>query len=432
MSRIGSFALLLFLCACGGGGGNSSDIGPGESNPDLSDVSPYVLASPHVKVLKVCAVPPSLASLCTMETLPLVGQELPAPTVAEVMDRLLVSHPWMGERFEQVLSQLPPDVLTLFKGVTAIVIDSDIRPSFYSRNTAAIYLDPANLWLTNEEKATIAKSDDFRQDFGAALQFVSLRRYVKSNAYAYSFYALDGTQTRQLSDIIYPFSRLLYHELAHANDFLPPNVQPTLDRQLTPAAASVAIESHAIAGHPNTITPLSSPPLLDLARVLFNGVSATETQKSLTAALLGSDFAGDVANDMYGYTSRYEDSAMLFEEVMMKYHFDVERDIAFTDQPLAADALCDDYIVQWGVRNRLGEPAVRLRAELVVANLLPGSDLSEFFAGVQTPTLMINNQGWCQNLSLATVVPLGVRATQLPVSVIPADQFKGDRLSPEY
>ncbi|WP_020674532.1 hypothetical protein [Geopsychrobacter electrodiphilus] len=430
MSRLYSFVLLLFLCACGGGGGNSSDIGPGGSNPDLSDVSPYTQASPYLNVLKDCATAAHLTSLCSMETLPLVGQELPAPTVADLMGRVLVSHPWMGERLELVLNQLPPDLLTLFKGVTAIVIDADIRPSFYSPNTAAIYLDPANLWLTNEEKATITKNADFRQDFGSELQFVTLWRYVKSDAYAYNFYPLDGTETRQLDDIIYPFSRVLYHELAHANDFLPPATQTILDRHLTPYAASVAIENQSLPGHLNSITVLSAQLFLDLAKVLFLGVPASAEQQSLSAAQLGPDFAVDVANDIYGYSTKHEDIAMLFEEVMMKYHFDLDRDIAFTDRPLTPEPACDDYSVQWGVRNRLGEPRVRLRAEQVVANLLPDTDLSAFFSSVPSPTQMTNNQGWCQNLSLSTLVPQGVSAAALPISAPSADQFKGDLLVP--
>jgi hypothetical protein len=38
MSRICCFAALLFLGACSGGGTTSYDIGPGGSDPDLSDI----------------------------------------------------------------------------------------------------------------------------------------------------------------------------------------------------------------------------------------------------------------------------------------------------------------------------------------------------------------------------------------------------------
>jgi hypothetical protein len=423
----------LLLCACSGGGGKSSDIGPGGRSPDLSDVAPYALTGVHAAGLKDCALATASASVCTLDSLPLLGQEVVDPRVAEVMDRVLVSHRWMGVRFEQALIQLPPDLLTLFKGVTAIVIDSDIRPSFYSRNTAAIYLDPGYLWLTNEEKATIAKVDDYRQDYGAELQFVPLWRYVKDNDYAYDYYPLDGSATRQIEDILFPLARVLYHELAHANDILPPGTQENLDRLLTPRAAADAIENHSIAGHPNVITSLSFSMFPDLAQVLYAGQPASDWHKGMSAAFLGGSFENDVASDLYAYTSKYEDVAMLFEEVMMKYHFDVDRDIAFTDRPLVADPVCDDYRVQWGVRNRLGAAGVKDRAELVVANLLPGSDLAAFFAAFPLPITMAENQGWCRNLALGSPTSQSLSPNALAAARLSQpDRFKADRLAPEY
>jgi hypothetical protein len=425
MQRLCGFAVLLLLYACGGGG-TSADLGPGGTSPDLSDVSVHVSGSPYAAVLKDCALAASEASLCRMDTLPLLGHDSSTPTVADVMDRVLVSHAWMGTRFEEVLNLLPADLLTLFKGVTAIVIDSDIRPSFYASRTAAIYLDPANLWLTNAEKATISKSADFRSDFGADLQFVSLRRYTKDNEYAYPSFSLSGSETRQLTDLIYPLARLLYHELAHANDFLPPDSQATLDPQLTPFAAIATLESSSAAVQLDATAPLTSLVWRDLAEVLFRGAPATSVQMAYSGSQVGDEFASDAASDTYGYASIREDVAMLFEETMMKYHFDVDRDIAFTIVPTVGSPVCDDYLVEWGVRNRLGAATVKSRAEQVAAALLPGTDLSGFFAGVPDPTPMTNNLGWCGNLTLGAVTTLGLE----PARKIHPDQIRQDRLPP--
>jgi hypothetical protein len=426
MHRLWILAAILLFGACGGGD-KSFDVGPGGSNPDLADVAVYRPASPYAGVLKDCATAGSLNRLCTMQTLPLVGQAAAAPTAADVMDRVLVSHPWMALRFEEVLNQLPPDILTLFKGVTAVVIDADIRPSFYSSGTAAIYLDPANLWLTNEEKATIAQDPDFRSGFGAELQFVTLSRYVQNNSYAYAFFPLDGTETRQLSDLVYPMARLLYHELAHANDFLPPAAQPLLDRQLTPHAARQALANESVAAELVLTSPLTSLLWQSLAQVLFLGVPATAEQASFPAGLVGVHFAGDGATDAYGYSTIHEDVAMLFEETMMKYHFGIDRDVAFSDLPVTDLPVCDDYLVQWGVRSRIGDAAVKPRAEGVAAALLPDADLTAFLAGLPAATPMPAGVGWCANLTLGAVAPLGLAAGP----TIHPDQVRQDRLPPD-
>ena len=413
---------MLVLYGCGGGGGTASDVGGGSSPPDLSDVAVYVADSPYAPLLKGCATATAEADLCTLATLPLIGAAAPDPTVADVMDRVLVSHPWMGERFAQVLAQLPPDILTLLKGVTAVVIDADIRPSYYSAETAALYLDPADLWLTNEEKATISRSPDYRNDFGDQLQFVPLTRYVKGDSYAYTYYPLDGTATRQLSDILYPMARLLYHELAHANDFLPPARQPGLDLQSTPYQATIAVADDTVSAHLYAVAPLTSAFWPALARVLFAGVPPTAEQTGYSAAQVGDEFAADVADDAYGYASRYEDVAMLFEATMMAYHYGIDRDIAFTDRPATAAPACDDYLVGWGVRRRIGDPAVKPRAAQVAAELLPATDFDPFFIALSPPIPMNAGRGWCANLTIGTASTQGLA----PARAIPAEQIRAD------
>ena len=421
--RLCCCALLFLLCACGGDDNDATTLWP---SPNLSDVSVYNPDSPYTEVLKPCATATDGISLCSLETLPLIGQDTSTPAVANVMDRVLVSHSWMGRNFEEILKQLPPDILSLFKGVTAIVIDSEIRPSFYSARTAAIYLDPANLWLTNEEKATISQSPDHRNDFGDELQFVILARYVKDNSYANIFYLLNGTETRQLNDILYPVARQLYHELAHANDFLPPVMLPAIDPQTTPFAAVQALEAEQIARHLVTTYPLASKLWRSLGQVLYLGVPATKEQQDYTGDFVGLQFESDGASDPYAYSTIHEDVAMLFEETMLKFHFGIDRDIAFSFVPAKVDPVCDDYLIQWGVRNRLGEVSVKSRAELVVRELLVDSDLDAFFDGIPLPTPMMTNLGWCSNLNLGAITPLAYE----PARIIPPGQITLDKSLP--
>jgi len=418
--------LLLGLVACGGGGSSPAEPVFAHPHPDLADTAPFVVDGPYAAVLKPCASAVTESASCTLEVLPLLGQETSTPTIAGVMERVLVSHAWMGERFAQVLALLPPDMLELLKGVTAIVIDADVRPSFYSAGTAAIYIDPAFLWLTNEEKATISRAPDFRSDFGSSLQFVYLWRYVLGSDYAYRSFSLGGTETRQLADILYPVAALLYHELAHANDFLPPALQPTLDLQLKPlAAVGSAINSQVTTQLIDSL-PLTSALWTGLAQVLFLGSEATLEQRGYSAEFVGAAMEGDGASDAYNYTNTREDVAMLFEETMMKFHYDIDRDLGFSALPTTDTPVCDDFVVGWGVRNRLGDPVVKARAELVAAALLPEADLNALFAAFPAPAAMTPGLGWCSNLTLGAPVPLGA----VPHLELLPEQLTHDRVPP--
>ncbi len=422
--------IAILLTSCGGDGGSHHPQTPGGefTPPDLSNTLAYSSSTPYEPFLRDCAIAESEAELCIMEALPLIGQATAAPTTQDIADRLVVSHPWMGDRFLEALELLPPDIKTLLKGVTAIVIDDDIRPAYYSSNTAAIYIDPAYLWLTLEEKGTISRVADFRSNYGQALQFLQAWRYVKNSDYAYYYYSLDGTETRQINDILYPLAALLYHELAHANDMVPPSRIASLDRSQTPREAVRTLDPYRISLQLEESAPLTSQVWKALARVLYFGEPVSAAQSNYTASFVGNDFHLDAANWPYAYATPREDVAILFEEAMMKYHFDIDRDIAFLPRPLANARACDDYIVKWGRRNRLGEPRVKARAAFVAAELLPSSDLTTFFSNFPAPKEMTVNLGWCSNLDLGapTVQSLGLWRSSS------AERISRDILPPGY
>ena len=139
------------------------------------------------------------------------------------MNRVIVSHQWMGDQFKKFLENYDTndDFKNLLRATTAVVISYDVRPSFYSPTLGAIYLDPDDLWETPAQRDTINQAPDYRAGFGAELQFEMPWRYVKDNAYAYYSYPLRYRLSRSLDDSEYSFASLLYHELAHANDFFP-------------------------------------------------------------------------------------------------------------------------------------------------------------------------------------------------------------------
>ena len=401
-------SIVTVLAACGGGGGGASNFGDRlattvtDNTPTDGVFRPAVADSTYSSAIVNCinVVNDKPVSNCKLSTLPFIGQKTSAPTKADILAQTVVSHPWMATRFSQLLDQMPNDMFLLFRGVTAVVIAGDIRPSHYRSDTGAIYLDPANLWLSLEERATISKKEDFRAGFSNGLAFRSMWRYVQGSSYAYDYYPLDGAiSSRAIGDVVRPMAALLFHELAHANDFMPPAFVAQVNPQLTASDAVGNLQSSFISTGLKLQSPLNSQMQYDLGRIMYRGFTATENQKNLTAEQVGLDFSIDGASDSYNYSSQYEDVAMLFEEVMMKRHFNIDRELAFTDAPPATGATCANYVVRWGVRNRIGNPVVKSRAQLIVNKILGVTDTSVYFAGLPTPRSMTNGVDWCKNLS---------------------------------
>ncbi len=214
-------------------------------------------------------------------------------------------------------------------------------------------------------------------------------------------------------------SALLFHELAHANDFMPPAFVAQVNPQLTASDAIGNLQSSFISTGLKLQSPLNSQMQYNLGRVMFYGATATDDQKRLGAEQVGLDFSIDGASDSYNYSSQYEDVAMLFEEVMMKRHFNVDRELAFTDAPPATGATCANYVVRWGVRNRIGNPMVKSRAQLIVSKVLGVADTSVYFADLPTPRSMTNGVDWCKNLSgtFANLDGVSQKTSDQPVPV---------------
>jgi hypothetical protein len=248
-------------------------------------VFPYNNTSPYADSLVNCIYSNTLTSSCTLAQTPLLAEEVKTstepPSITMIMDRVLVSHQWMGDRFKEFLinNDTNNDIKNLLRATTAIVIAYDVRPSFYWAATGAIYLDAENFWLTPEERDTINEAPDFRADFGKDLQFVMPWRYVRNNDYASKRFSITERLPRSAEDGLYRLMSLMYHELAHANDYFPSYewyVHNSNERVLD-AARSSDYESDKLA----ISLPLASQEMVNLGQVSFAGESATNTQKKL-------------------------------------------------------------------------------------------------------------------------------------------------------
>ena len=95
---------------------------------------------------------------------------------------------------------------------------------------------------------------------------------------------------------------------------------------------------------------------------------------------------------------------MLVEETMMQLRHGVLRDVAVTHQ-LADGAASADLIVHWGQRGRIGDPTIKPRATLVLAELMPWV-LSASVAALPLPIQLKAGQSWGANLD-QTVLAAG-------------------------
>lgn len=404
-AALGAFAI---GCSGGSGGARKDSELSLVADESLNDIRVVNSNSPYAAAMTDCVRIIRPGDSCTLRKLPLIGQEFENPTIEDIMSRVVVSHDWMAERFRALLNELPSDIPTLLKATTAIVIDADVRPSHYRTRTGALYLDPVILWLSNEEKATINQKNDFRSDYGDDLLFRDAWRYVKDNGKAYKKFPLDGDETRELKDIVYLVAAVLYHESSHANDSFPASKRLGLNLDQSAYQAFLG-NTESIARALGEQYPLKSDFLFDMAQIMMVGLLPGDIQKETSAEDMGVEFENDGANDIYNYVSPAtslsvavlrEDVAMLFEETMMKYHFNIDRDVAFLRENSFAEK-CDDFILKWGVRNRIADSQVAPRAKLVASLVNPGVNLTGFFQALSTPKVLPDNVGWCITMDLS-------------------------------
>jgi hypothetical protein len=398
-------AALLTLTGCGNPGLDTPFAGQASDRPLITRISfleittplhAYDAFAPYAGVLDDCVYLGRREESCTLVRLPPIGLGHPRPSVDDIMSRVLVSHDWMGTRFREVLESLPEELRLLFRPLTAVVISTDVRPSFYWGATGAIYLDSANLWLTAEEERTVTSRPDFRSGFDDELAFSMPWRYVVGSRYAYRARPRPGA-LRSFEDVRLRMARLLYHELGHANDYLTPSrvggLSPYQTFQRT-FSADVQTELYLR-------LPLRSLLMTEVAQVAFAGRTATAAQKALTPARIAQEFAADGATDFYNFSTHAEDVAMLFEELMMAITLGVDRDVAVTPRPRVAQPTGADYIVVWGQRNRVADAQVRERARLVAQRLLPEAFLDAAIDALPPPRQMRAGASWTDNVALS-------------------------------
>jgi hypothetical protein len=376
----------------------------------VSRVHAYKATSPYAGVLARCVYDASLrddgvtSTLCPLSQLPFLAQQSGGalPSIEQVMDRVVVSHDWMGRNFETFLRTFDTDgaFRRMLMSTTAVVIGAQVRPSFYYAATGAIYLDADNFWLLPQERDTVNEAPDYRSSFGTTLQYTTLWRYVRGAANIFQFFDPRQRITRVTGDLRDEAGWLMFHELGHALDFLPPSAYASLVNSRTawgniaPRYQAGQLTSDVVA----TRYPLTSAALAGLGQVRFFGATATAAQEAYTPAQVAAFFSADLATDDYAYASRREDTAMALEEFLMQRYLALKRDFAVVPRP-GAGATGSSLIVQGGQRGRVGDPALRPRLRAIVQQLAPWIDAAEVDQ-LPAPLPMRVGDSWTGNLAL--------------------------------
>jgi hypothetical protein len=340
---------------------------------------------------------------CTFAQSPLIAQLTTTPTVDDIMDRVVVSHQWMGDQFKKYLENYDPndDFKNLLRATTAIVISYDVRPSFYSPTIAAIYLDPSYLWETPEQRDTVNQAPDYRSSFGQELQFEIPWRYVKNNDYAYYSYPIRYRLSRTLEQANYALASLLYHELAHANDYFPSFRWLTYSRDTTVYDAVVEVynNNQILSDYLQDNYPLDplyssggQNELTKLAQVRFrNPDLVTDQQIAYSMTDVANMFKTEGAPQFYSYSSTREDLAILFDGFMMHARFGVSRDVAVSDQQYSD--------IVWGQRDRMGEEWIKPRVSFVATRVLPEfTGAIDFIQALPPPLVMDDSKTWRESV----------------------------------
>ena len=342
----------------------------------VGQVKPYNVNSKYAEAMNICVYADTEEKSCLVSRLPLLGISKDKITVNDILDRTMISHDFLGITFKQALLKMNPEILQMFGSVNSIIISDKITPSFYHNLSGSIYLSASYFWKNDEEFKISTTVRDIRRDYGTTLQFGKESGYIKNNKHINNI-ALNRIRTDD--EIFFPLVKLLFHELAHANDFFPKSLY--LDKNLfdlTQTYGQISYDRYInskIVSY-NQPSDLTSEKLLHLGDVLFSNVPPTSADNSLLAEDVANEFKKEIATDFYSFFSPMEDLAMNTEESLMLYYFDSYRYIVIYKYPESNFIVPEDYDypIVWGQKARILVPAIKERALYAVENVL-GSEV---------------------------------------------------------
>lgn len=373
----------LLSCSKNGGGSIPGDHGEASAAlnktffEEVGEVYPYRPLAENAQKIKDCIYADTNEKSCPISKLPLIGISSGEVTVDKILDRTVISHDFLGETFKQVLLRMPTETLQLFGAVSAVVISDKINPSFYLHTSGAIYLSGRYFWRNYDEWEIVSKVSDSREGSGMPLQFIFDADYIRSGK---SIYEREDRNTQSYNEIAIKTSRLLFHELTHANDFFSPSYYKSEELDTSKTYSKDTLErwdakkmlSHQM---PEKVT---STMLTRIGQILYQGEKATTTDSQTTAEEVLTEFLLDTASDNYAYSTDQEDLAMCAEESLMLAYFDAPRFLILLKLPKPYFTPPENYVYQiaGGQKSRVLENRIKEKAFFAIENILNNSSAS--------------------------------------------------------
>lgn len=364
---------------------------------EVGVVEPYRPGAAYSATAVKCVYSITEKDACTASELPLLGLKEGKITIEDILNRTLVSHQFLGNSFREALSRMNPEMLKMFGAVTAVVISDKINPSFYYNASGAIYLSGRYFWRNLEEWKLLTQVKDFREGSGMPFQFQFDSDYIKDGK-SIGHRVFDDEQN--YDEMSLKLARLLFHELAHANDFFPSTFYKDSAFDMEKTYLQMSEEryekkenlSHKLPSSPGSIT------LNHVGQVLYQGEKASAEDSLLTAEQVAQEISNDVVSDAYAYSTPMEDLAMLAEEALMLHFYNMPRYTFVIKLPSAFFKIPKDfdYPIAYGQKSKIAEAVIKPRAVFAIDSLI-GREMADEISALldrTTPVQYPENTSW--------------------------------------
>lgn len=363
------------LVGCGGGGGNSKDQKQNKELIPWTELNPAVTIKPEeedipdVKTVDECLAeygPDFLDRqsgyyiFCDLLDMPFIGTitKGKAPTLSQIMERVSGTDEDKS-RFEYLLGYMPESAYFLFNSIRIISIRDFGNKEYSDKNhDGLLQLNSNNLWYIEPEECRLHRHCAYSNNYSSIVETV--------------VWTAGGDNSPQNLGWEYRTIKILFHDLAYANDIFP--IETILNfkgEHVNYLYEQNESEGKTVADALYSQYPLSYS--YYLTQVVTNFGSGG--LKTISEA-----FDDGEAVSLLSYKNRREDVAELFSDSMMRIYFvfikhsflhNEYQDIAWGINSETGNVCIKVRGIYWAFQERNKESHILNRSRFVVEKILP-------------------------------------------------------------